>query len=753
MLVKLSLKSGCGRVKSHFIQTILAILIGLLFAGSGFAESAITEDESFDDFILEDTVVTATKTGETNLQQTAMSITALDADALKARRQNFLSDLSMYAPNTQVTAGPLTTVYIRGVGNNSTLFLSEMGVAVYIDGIYQERGYGASNSLYGVERVEVLRGPQGTLYGRNATGGAINIISKKPGDELEMSAAVDIAEFNRNRFDVSVSGPIAGDNFKGLIQLTDSQMDGFTKNIITGEDFDDENFTAVRGALEWLPTENLSILFRGSYFEEDKHYTFVKLQGEPFLTDRNAVLWEDWGLPGGPYVPPSSIYETAMDNRSGFQTDEKSISADINWRLSDDMSLRSITSFVERDQEYWYDATNDTFVQDPTINTNVLTSISQELHLIGKMEKFDWLMGLSYYGLREDFSQFWGDWFNPGAGIMVTADNGGDNYGVFGNAGFQLTKALKLTAGLRYSYSEKYVDAIGNWNPIDAPPFPVFIWPRSENEADWSAWTPKFGGEYQFSDDMMGYITISRGFKAGIVDPNNRPAPALVDPEYVWNYEAGLKSDWLDNRLRANLTLFWMEYTDMQYVTVWDDPTTPERETYNKLQNAEGATMRGIELEMTARPLSGLTLNTAVSYLNSEYGDFESLDLEGNLVNVDGNQIIAAPEFKIHVGAQYTLALADYGFLTFRGDIAWQSDIYYTVFEHPLDMTKDHTIMNGLVRFETQTGSVSVDFYCRNLADVEEVNTSRISKFPTNGLNVVPLYAPRYYGLQVTFNY
>ncbi|MBW2368426.1 MAG: TonB-dependent receptor [Deltaproteobacteria bacterium] len=691
---------------------------------------AFTAEEIQEDFMLEETTVTATKTGETNLQVTPIAITAIDEAFLKNKKAFSLMDLTQFTPNAEFTerGNGWNTIYVRGVGNSNPIVLSESAVAMYIDGVYVERGLSGGNSFFDIERIEVLRGPQGTLYGRNATGGAVNIVTKAPSDELEIKAGVEIGSFSKRRFDASVSGPLIGDTVKGRITLSDSEADGYQENLV-GKDMADENFTGVRGAIEFAPTDSIDILLRGDYFDSVTGSWATKHLGI-----------EGSALVSAGYTAPDDFYESRIDADHFTDVTDSGFSGHVKINLPRGMTLRSITGYRKRELDNKYDPDSTDLNLGSILYDTKIESFSQELQLNGTWRRLNFLLGAYYYRMEED-SDTSADlsYIFPGLTFEGRGDIDTDSYALFGRAGYQITDKLWAHADLRYSFEEK-----GGFSNAS---FSIPILPSRQKgfSGEWDAITPKFGLDYRLTEDVFFYLSAAKGFRSGVLAPNNiAPIPPFADPEFIWSYEVGAKTQWFDNRLRVNLSAFYSDYTDQQVMVMVFG--------IGNLVNAADSNIYGVELEFLARPLPALTINSAFSYLDAGFDEYQSVDVIGNPIDASGNRMPQSPEFKFSLGAQYVFTLAEYGFLTCRGDMAWSDDKYLDHLETPLTEVKAHTLFNGLVRFETREGNWSVEVYGKNLSDQETFLDLDIG--PQGPLDVFGSPAPpRTFGVQLVYNY
>jgi iron complex outermembrane receptor protein len=321
-------------------------------------------------------------------------------------------------------------------------------------------------------------------------------------------------------------------------------------------------------------------------------------------------------------------------------------------------------------------------------------------------------------------------------------------YAGYTNLTYNLTDRWSVNGGIRYSYEEKEV----NGSSVYSAFVPLFTFKDKDN---WDDWSPTVGVNYKATENAYLYGLASKGFKSGTFVPWNNPAVGIkLDPETVWNYEIGAKTDWLDKKLRANIAGFYMNYEDMQVQTAFAPTPTYE--------NAAKAKISGGELEILARPFaSALTFNSTLSYLDAKYDDFQTTDPWGAPADATGKQMANVPKWKFTLGAQDTYGIGKYGFLTLRGDLSWTDKLYFDVLETEALSQESNTIVNALVKFETPKAMWSVEIYGKNLTNEETVSSKQY--FMTNSF-VVPTTAanaditqimnpPLTVGFVVSFNY
>ncbi|MBW2369568.1 MAG: TonB-dependent receptor [Deltaproteobacteria bacterium] len=724
-----------GRVGQIQAAFLLMVVVVLLFGIPGHTRA----EEEAEDYMLEETTVTATKVGETKLQETPMSITAFSDEHLKGTHAFNLTELSQFVPNAQFDLrGPFVTGFIRGIGSVNLWMSGSQKVGFYLDGLYLLKGFGANADFFDVERIEVLRGPQGTLYGRNSVGGSVNIITKRPSDEFELKIGVEAGNYDKVRVDGMISGPIVKDKVKVRLSFSDSAHDGYVDNLIGSNPYD-EDYTAMRGALQFTPTDKVEIRLGADYRKSDNHAFPNKLIYDQGVF--GGLLAPMFGIPNSVLIP-EDFWEVRHDVSQDDDEELWGVSGSVDIELSDSMALHSITGYREYERYYIIDMDGSVLPLSHAALLENVQQFSQELQLDGNWNRWKWILGGYYYHADDDapFVENRLEFLGPGFVLYNKSNIVTDAYALFANVIYDINDKLSLDAGVRYSYEEKKID----FEQSTSFPHPFLPSFTLEEEDNWSAITPKFGVNYRATDDMLLFGTISRGFKSGGFFPTNPPGTSIdLDPEFIWSYEIGLKSDWFDRRLRANLTAFWSDYTDIQ--------ESGGVQGVPIVTNAAEATVKGAELELLARPVPPLTLSCSVSYLDAKYDEFITVDSSGNVVDVSGNTLIYAPEWKLNLGAQYVIPVYDYGFLTLRGDLTWTDDQhFFSALNNPLAGQEAYTLVNGRVRFETAGGHWSFDIYGKNLGETEYLrNVMALTPLDPVG-NIGP---PRTFGIQVVYEY
>jgi len=721
--------------------------LGAIGIGLGVAASASAQSQPpvADTSQLQDIVVTAEKREE-SLQRTPASIIARSGEALRKAGVDSTLDLATIAPGVAVTTNTASAqIYIRGIGTN---FGGDQSVALHVDGVYQVSTQGALQELLGVDRMEVLRGPQGTLYGRNATGGVVNIITRRPTMDLSAEGDLEYGNYNLFRQRALVNVPIVNDKVAMLISVVHTDRDGFRYNPYLNSRIDDEHNWGVRGRLLIRASDNLDILLSGNYSAENDSRTLG------FKIDKNVYapqvdLLPQLGMRGGT-VPddPNIIYS---DKNSIQNYKQYGGSAELDWDLGG-VKIKSLTAYQvnTRRENIDIDGTEVDYF-DGQLTGSRTSWFSQELQVLSQNDgPLQWIAGIYY--LRDDERER-GVYTTPildqlgfGSGPIGRDFNSGTRaYAGFGQFTYKIFDKLRLTVGARFSHERKF--AVQYLNAMEA------LGVQATNSKSWNAFTPKFSIDYSPNDDVMFYASATRGFKSGGF---NESASDLFDPEYIWSYEAGARTSLLDKRLRLNATTFLYNYSNIQVMQALASPD-PLTGATTKVGNAASARVKGIELELQVIPLKGLELSANASLLEAKYRTYLSPNTEvaGNpIVDLSGNWLPLAPQFAGILSAQYTTTVGNAGTLSVRGDLYHQSRVFFTAFNNLNDhfgQQKGYELVNAHIGFTSADKHWTLGLFGRNLTNkVYKQTVIRALGF-FGQLDI--LAPPRTYGVELGFKF
>ncbi|TWB20358.1 iron complex outermembrane receptor protein [Nitrospirillum amazonense] len=616
--------------------SILA-LFGALAAMPALAQSAAPSTaqpappQAADASQLEEIIVTAQRRQQ-NLQDVPLAVSSLGAADLQDRQIRDTIDLIQHIPNlignNNVGLGSSNTYYIRGIGNTESIATQDVPVGTYVDDVYISRQNANNFGLFDVERIEVLRGPQGTLFGRNTTGGAINVIMKKPsataGGYLEAGAG----RFGETDIRASMDAPLS-DKVLTKVSMYRDRSDGYVRQVNTGDKLNGTDSYGVRGAVRLLPTDRVTIDLAGDYVDENEANLINRV--DPATGDRIATI----GITQGALA--KYFTGTKANNEVGNSTKSWSLSSNAAWEL-DDLTLNSITGFRQTTQRYFIDsnpaAPNPVATGvSPILNYSLHQQWSQEFKANGQAldNRLNYTVG--FYYLHENNWTDLGTGVGTASGFTVSGDrtikNTLDSYATYAQGDYKLTDALTATVGVRLSKEEKQLKVAtnaGGKGPlfstalIEAAGIPTDL----ENEFV----TPRFALSYQIDPSLMVYASATRGEKSG--GWNGRALAnnlfLAFKPEKVWSEELGMRGDFFDHTLRLNATAFYSEAEDVQISAAY----TVNGQRIFTTTNPAGLRNYGGELEAEWVPIRGLTFSGSIGVQHARYIDISS-DVQAQL--------------------------------------------------------------------------------------------------------------------------
>ena len=647
---------------------------------------------------LEEIVVTAERR-EGNLQTVPIAVSALTPSTLENIQIGSSQDLQKIIPGLRMVDGIATptnfTIALRGsIQQDSSVIVVESPVGIYVDDVYIPRLNGANSQLLDIERVEVLRGPQGTLYGRNTLSGALKFVTRTPGEESWLQLRAGYGSYNRVEVGGSVGGKIADDVYASISGLF-NDFDGYYENVATGEDFGEERNAAVRGKLRFTPGEwDIAASFSYARSTHDGQVLvpgLVPAAGQ-FTSDDVA-----------PLLGADNPYRVSIPTmpRSGIVTDEPygkttqmiatlSVSRDLGFATA-----RSISGWVQ---------TKDFFSNDlsgrgafPLASDMKSDAFSEELQLIGTAldDRLDWMFGVYYFHEKADQEL-------QLVTLMPTAIKT-DSIAAFGQATYDLTSDLSFTAGLRWTQDKKRFT--GGIRGVDFP-FPDVDFTSRDT---YRAWTPKFSLNYDVPvdgisglDSLFGYISASRGFKSGGYNGIPVVSPGVLEtvyrPETNWTYEAGLKTEFLDRRMRLNAAYFINRISDLTANATVDVGGTP----VFPVTNVGDATVKGLELEFAAVPLAGLNLFANATFQTGKYRNL----IEGSTpalaeIAFGKAEIPQLPDYSFTIGFDYShdLTLGNTAAVFKIGGDWYRADDHSVLVNNDFRVTA-YSRLNGFVAME-----------------------------------------------------
>lgn len=725
---------------------------------------------------IEKVTVTAQKRSE-DVQKVPISMKALTGNQLDERGVDGFASLKNQVPSLtfggQVTGGE-NAITLRGVGSENVTGGGDPGVAYHTDGVYKGRTVGVDETFFDVERVEVLRGPQGTLYGRNSTGGAINVITRKP--ELgTQSGSVDFTfgDYNRMTTRGMVNLPL-GDKAAMRIAGVINQRDGYQENLLPSAICGDcegdaaDNFT-IRGHMLFQLSDDVELLFTAGHFENNEPVG-LRMR-EPFPANNSGFFGSNRYV--GAQPNPTDFREVRKDFHDGVDMKTSNVSATLNWNVMPGVTMTSITGY---EKLFWNQSADGDGSDLPLAYTdywkNNSHQVSQELRFGTTDERQNkWLFGVFLY--QEDVKQafrFVDTGYNflgagPGGagpsvapfGDLFDFTNGGNirttSMAVFGQDDYRIENGLfgmptTLTAGLRYTHDQKkgddFLDFVFFGGCAVVVPSATPHCAAKTFDDTWNTLTGRAGLQVESSKDVMWYANVSRGYRSGGVLVGN--FPGSYDPEYIWNYELGVKSLLWNGRLQFNASAFIDKYSDMQ-VFIQDIAGS-------RIENAASSTVNGVEIDATVRPDDNWTFNFGFSWLDATYDEYVTIDSRagssGLPEDLSGNRLNRTPEFTVVMGGQYDVP-TDIGMISARADFLWVDEVFFRAQNLAVDRQAAYTKTDLRLIWTPPSEKYKAELFVENLEDEDVINNMVIPAQTLGGpTSQITLNPPRTVGLRLS---
>lgn len=689
---------------------------------------ALAQDQG-SSFSIEEIVVTARKRAE-SLQETPISIAAFSGNNLEERQIDNVSQIATFTPNlifdtSSAISGSKSSasVFIRGVGQTDFVLSTDPGVGLYLDGVYISRSIGSVLDIVDVERVEVLRGPQGTLFGRNTIGGAISVTSKKPSEEFGGSASITAGSFDRFHVKANLNIPI-NENLLSSYSIARFDREGHIDRPNLGDTTGGDDSWSGRASFLWAPKENIEVNLNidGTTVRESSccnelvgvnENGFFALANNGFIFGPVPLDRSDPGFFDASDLPTKEFQDNT-DQEIPSELDIFGVSLAIETELANGLTFKSITAYRDLESVHGRDLTHSTNIQfGATIDVFNHQQFSEELQLQGAAlnNRLQWITGLYYFeekGLNIDDVNF-----DPVVHLISGGQVENDSIAAFAQATYDLNDKLSVTGGLRWTRDTKRFMPMGFQfvinSSIGLPPGALLV-PDDEREVVSTEVLPMLNIAYQWTDDLMVYATYSEGFKGGgFTQRVFPPLPELPSfrPEFVEVVELGFKSTVWNSRLRINGAVFTTNYDDLQVLV--QDVIAPITE------NAAKARIQGLELEMQALLAENFTVEVGIGYLDADYLEIDpravatGLTLEHDLVNT--------PEWSLNASASYSVDFMGLGSLTSRIDWSYKDDYANDAFNEPLLNQESYSLLNASFAFISNDELWSLVLSGKNLSD------------------------------------
>lgn len=683
---------------------------------------------------LEEIVVTAQKRS-TDLQDTPLTVYAFNKDALRDAGAYDLKSLANSVPSLHVGGqGNDLSIALRGVTSFEGGERGDASIAFHVNGIYMARPYGAGAPFYDVERVEVLSGPQGTLYGRNATGGIVNVITKKPVDHFEASLDLNFGDYNQFGSEGMINIPVS-DNLMVRGAFYTNKHDGYIDNgpVEDGNDKDDKS---ARITVLYEPTDKFTLLLNADYTEKGGVGGVTRARGtgesrEKFDLDRESsrddevygIRWE-------------ANYEFDFATLTYIGSSRR---ADIDWR---DWDLDGSNDQVGYGDELWHFETKS-------------KEDSHELRLASNNdENMEWMFGLYYFEEEQDVAGtylyqydafgYTYSWFGIwDYGLSSDGEVESDTKAAFVQLGYDISDNVKLSLGLRYTEDEKERLGAFIWEEIELGTIlDAGVEPYSAADT-WTSTDWKVGLDWNVTEDNLVYFTVGTGYKAGGYN-DGFDAPTF-DAEEILAYELGTKNRFLDNRLQLNASVFYYDYTDLQV-----SQTEGANAGNTITRNAGEASIYGAEISSVALIGASTKFDLNLGYLDTEYGKTVMPEpFLGGVMDIDGNQLVKAPELSVSAGLEHSISFTTGGTLTARIQTAYRSKTHLRVFNFSDDVQDAHSVTDLLLTYTSPADDWYIQGYVKNLEDESVITALSVS----GGLMLEAYGPPRTYGVRVGYSW
>jgi iron complex outermembrane receptor protein len=820
-------------------------------------------------------IVTAQKR-EQALQDVSAAVSAVSADRLASAHISNIEDLQVIVPNIYFGNDfNMAKTFIRGVGANTSTTGSETGVALHVDGAFVARAEAQLTSLFDLERIEVLRGPQGTLYGRNAVGGSINFITAKPTEEFEAYGRVTVGNHRRIDGEGAVSGKIT-ETLLGRVAFKSENRNGFGINPVTGNDVDDLKRTMARVHLNWVPSDVFDILFSGEYYSQNDASRALKFRRAAFpglaRLPNLGELTNPAPMLSGPAVAPRDL---ASEFDPATETETWSGTVTTNWQATENITLTNISNFREIigfiTQDLDLSATVNSFAatgsvaRNSTIQRRDIKSrqFSTEQQFKWASEHFDAVVGFFYFNEKQDpvdtvdsgpvlgqphlvaklaagpyvfnptdvpfvpsleyalflcnSGKYLGDGTTlgvpPPKRVCIKTHLTNRSWAAFGQGNLNLglfsdaLDAFAIKFGARYSDEKVTAQSpsiIFAGQGVGPAPILLTTGAGNFNARTFDNFSPEGGIEFAPTEDLLFYYTYSRGFKAGAGENNQGPgatAPVpfrsiIVDPEIIVNHEAGLKSEWFDNRLLVNIAGFTYDLRGQQINKTLSGGPAGFGTIF---ENAAQTSAKGVELDFTALLTDRFRIGGSVNWLDSKYTDFLTIDplvpqnvttLPGvppgtpagvcptltdppitwptaclpfggiadpnaGTIQLAGNPTRNSPKWSMAFHAEFDIPLNGFvgldGMLTPMVDVTYKSDVFFTEFNRLLEGQPSYTLVDANLRFVSGNERITADLFVKNVSDkLVASSTFQLATARVIGVTYMP---PRTYGFSLGYRF
>ncbi|MDG1390192.1 MAG: TonB-dependent receptor [Halioglobus sp.] len=695
---------------------------------------------------LEEVIVTATKR-EQNLQDVSVAVTALSEDVLREAQIVSSEDLTQLVPSLNLQKGSnvrQTSFNIRGIGTQSFSTAVEPSVSTMLDGVVMGRSGQAFMRLLDIERVEVLRGPQGTLFGKNSTGGVVHLITQDPTDEFSGEVMGSVLSGDEYRAGATISGPLT-DTLGFRLTASGSDVDGYTKNYYDGDYYNGSKDWSVRGKLRWDATDNLSLKWASDYYDAKCDCSVSPMRSiEPYGGNESDVQQVLDRI--APIVPSDENDEVNINSIPATENSQWGHSLEINWDIGE-YSLTSITAArgfeIDGKSDGDVDGQPITLLGFAQVGQSEQNQFTQELRLASPANaSFNYVVGLFYFDqtVERQFTRS----FEivpglPGEGI-ATFEADTSNWAAFGEATWQFSDSWRFIFGARYTEDELdfEFERVREGFPVGVPE-PV---PLSGQDTDEDDLSGKLALQWDYSDNGMTYLSYTEGYKGPAFDLTFGTDPIdleRIEPETSESWELGLKTRLWDGRLQLNLALFDAVYKDFQSQAYFDPDGIPDCPDDNPgcdpdddpggflLINAGKVSTQGLELDLLAQLSENLRISGGLAIIDAKIDDYPAGvcsdgqkfrgECPDGLQDLGGGDLPFSPDLKLNLAASYTWQRDDFFNVIFNGSVRYQDEVQFGLHQDENTLGDAYTLLDAGVSLQSHSDSWEAAFFVKNLTD------------------------------------
>lgn len=676
--------------------------------------------------IAQQTMVTAGKAGSRDSQETPIAMSVVQGRELERQRIQNVEDMARLVSGVTFSQNTgFAQLTIRGIGTNAVFTGSDPSSAVYLDGVYLARPAMVLGDFLDVERVEVLRGPQGTLYGRNAVGGAVNVVMRAPTNESRASVRIGAGNFESLRAEASISGPLVRERLMGSAAILRGTSRGFVRDLNHPDQYlGGQDVTAALGRLRFVINPRSELLWSTDVTHQDPTpLTYAKvLAVKPGFTVNN----------------PPGLHDVRTTEPGYSRNLQYGSALRYTAELAPRVMLTSLTAFRKID----YDVLADVDITELDLAVSNQHEIqrqwSEEMTVAYRRKTVSWLGGVFLF---DDHDRQWSI-IHFGAARLdnrITPIVDTSSRAVFGEATVAITPRVSATAGLRFTREQKDFRSEGQVFTLDAP---VSLVPGTSygftDTLSHDAWTPRGVLEVHANDRLMTYVSATRGFKSGGFNASSREVTGGFAPEWAWTYETGLKTEF--GRTRLNLAAFYTDYSNLQVqITI--------RPGVIDISNAAAATIQGVELEYLTEPFRPLRFGGYLNWLDARYDRYNAVGVGGVTGDVAGNRLNNSPEWTARLWAEWNPGIGRAGTLSFRPEVLWQSTAYFTPFNDTIQRQTPYALVNVSAEWQLSR-RYALTAYVRNLRGEGYITGTFSSPPPAIGGRPGP---QRQFGVELAF--